>query len=211
MVNIRHFMVFIFLSFLILLVYSCYKEPILPYQLRKVFIDSTCVSYFASFQKGSQWIYQQEGTLKMDTVREWSFENIFWYGDSLAAQNINYGFQEITIACNSTLTGDFWTFVACEDHRSNVFDYGFTDRSLFFDWPEEAATRESNGSFFGSSQATILDTLQVLNHTFTNVLCLKGYMGPGYSELYFVKNIGLVKRMTTNYPPFLLKDWTIKK
>ena len=198
---------------------SCYKEPLIPYKGQKILVDSTCIAYFASYNIGSQWVYQKEGYSDVDTVNETSY-NITFYGyggDKLDYGNTHYEYQYITVGYTSKVMGNLDATVArAEDDLTNCY-FGFYD--LGHGLMLSPDIWESSGIFYAehfqysdrNNTATILDSFQVLNHTFRNVLCLKGLMGYNFSELYFVKNIGLVERRVTNYPAFLLKDWSIIK
>jgi len=188
---------------------GCYKAPLLPHIEYKVSVDSTSKSYFASYHTGSQWIYQKEGSGSLDTVVESSYDNEYYEytGDPLDVGNTHYAYQNITVSYYSNISGSLTTSDNKDESDTN---------STYCAIEGENASRETKGTFnglyetFGYISATILDTFTVLNHTFTNVLYLKGVMGPGYSEIYFAKNVGIIEKKITNYPAYLLKSWAIK-
>ncbi len=204
---------------LIIVSSSCYKEQLLPFVGKKILVDSTCTAYFASYNIGSQWVYQKEGSSDVDTVNETSY-NIAFYGyggDELDYANTHYEYENITVGYTSQVMGNLdATAARTEDDLTNCY-FGFSDLGHGLltnpDIMESGGIFQGVGSYNGNhnNSATILDSFQVLGHTFRNVLYLKGLMGYNFSELYFVKNIGIIERRVTNYPAYLLKALTIKK
>src|ERR1039458_7753879 len=141
MIAVRTLFLCFCFALVLLALQSCYKQPLLPYIEHKVLVDSISKSYFASYHIGSQWIYQKEGSVILDTVVESSFDNEYYEfgGDPLDVQNTHYVYQNLTISYNSQVSGNLNTSISKYESDTNNTYCAFVGENV---------ARESAGIFY---------------------------------------------------------------
>ena len=183
---------------------SCYKEPLHPIYQQYFPLDSTSREYFAFSKAGSQWVYEIQNWNETDTTKETSLNSSYNTGDSLSAQGILLNYETDVLNFTSTLAGNFTVNTTrLANARANHYLFSLTYSNYYL--YSDISAMESNNVVFG---ATKLDSMQVLNRVFKNVIHLVNYSHPYIVDVYFVKNIGIIQKSVYG-KVYQLKSWNI--
>lgn len=171
------------------------KEP------EKIYIPDIAKSYLFPAGEGSYYIYKDNFTLEVDTFSLDYFSEFFAIGFEGAQPfcTENRALQELRYTLTNTKNeDDYYSIVFSTNCSADSLSGSFSKGPATGGWLELNSIENifySNDTInSGGTHIYIQDTLQLENYMFTDVLVFSMDVTAGsMGDLYFVKDVGLVK------------------